>query len=70
MSPYYIAEYGRGSPHILRYSSSIKPWNNAWVDDGGEYWKYARQTEFYEVLMTRLIVQNTTKNIEKAIDTH
>ena len=44
----------RKNPYIIHYAGWEKPWNNPQSDFAEVYWKYARQTPFYEVNLFRL----------------
>ena len=44
----------RKAPKIIHYAGYQKPWNTAGCDFAAYFWKYARQTEFYEEILTRL----------------
>ena len=41
----------RSNPRIVHYAGFEKPWKFPTCDFAALYWKYARQTPFYEVLM-------------------
>ena len=45
---------GRKDPYIIHFAGPQKPWISPEMDMGEYFWKYARQTPFYEWLMSRL----------------
>lgn len=45
----------RKNPYIIHYAGPEKPWNNPQSDFAEVYWKYARQTPFYEVTLYRMM---------------
>ena len=55
----------RKSPKIVHYAGYQKPWNKSSCDFSEYFWKYARQTVFYEELIVRLSEYHTKKIIEK-----
>lgn len=46
----------RNSPYIIHYGGSIKPWQRADADMANEYWSVARQSVFYELILSRMAV--------------
>lgn len=44
----------RHDPRIVHYAGVEKPWNAVGTDQSVRYWKYARETPFYEELVARL----------------
>ena len=46
----------RNDPFIIHYGGSIKPWQRADADMASEYWKIARQSSFYELIISRMAV--------------
>ncbi len=44
----------RQEPYIRHYAGCDKPWNLASCDWAAHYWKYARETPFYESLLAKL----------------
>lgn len=48
----------RKNPYIIHYAGWEKPWNNPQSDFAEVYWKYARQTPFYEVNLFRMVCQS------------
>lgn len=52
-APYYILdayEQARKNPYIIHYAGGVKPWDEPNEDMGYEFWKTARNTEFYEII--------------------
>ncbi len=54
----YLAS--RGDPKIVHYAGFLKPWNTLDCDMGQVFWRYARQTPFYEQLVLNLIDKDET----------
>lgn len=46
----------RKTPYIIHYGGSIKPWQRADADMANEYWSIARQSVFYELILSRMAV--------------
>ncbi len=46
----------RRDPLIIHYGGSIKPWQRADGDMASEYWKVARRSVFYELILSRMSV--------------
>ena len=44
----------RKNPKIIHYAGYQKPWNAVNCDFAEYFWKYARETEFYEEILSRL----------------
>lgn len=58
----------RKNPKIVHYAGYQKPWNVPACDFAEYFWKYARQTVFYEEILKRFVLattQNTVSNIER-----
>ena len=56
-APYYMLdayENARKNPYIIHYAGFIKPWMNPEEDFAAEFWKVARKTEYYELLLARM----------------
>lgn len=56
-APYYILdeyESARKEPYIIHYAGDTKPWKNPGEDYAPEFWKVAKQTEYYEVLIQKI----------------
>ncbi len=47
-------ESAREHPRIIHYAGSGKPWQDPKVDFAREFWETARQTPYYEVLLSEL----------------
>ena len=45
----------RRSPKIVHFAGAIKPWQNASCDMASYFWKYARNTPFYEVIIQDMV---------------
>ncbi len=57
-APIYIYENyikSRKNPSIIHYAGYEKPWNNPASDFAEEFWLMARNTNFYEILISRLV---------------
>ncbi len=55
-APYELYEEyqeARKAPKIVHYAGFQKPWNQANCDFSEYFWKYSRQTEFYEEVLAR-----------------
>ncbi|RUR43285.1 glycosyltransferase, partial [Bifidobacterium longum subsp. longum] len=52
----YFDEYmaSRNNPKIIHYAGYIKPWTDPDCDFASVYWRYARETPFYERLLKRV----------------
>ena len=50
-------EYNKAAvnPKIIHYAGHIKPWQNPTEDKAEFFWEYARKTEFYELLLWRMM---------------
>lgn len=57
---YHIA---RKSPSIVHYAGCEKPWNMRGVDLEHYFWKYARETSFYETLLINLVPTNVVTHL-------
>lgn len=55
----------RSRPQIIHYAGAVKPWEEPGCDYGYVFWRYARRTPFYEVLLQR-IAQVQVMNARKA----
>ena len=59
--PYKVRESyfnSRKNPGIIHYASENKPWNNTSLEFAEEFWGTARETEFYEILIQRMVSEN------------
>lgn len=64
-APYYILdayEEARKNPYIIHYAGFMKPWMNPEEDFASEFWKVARRTEYYEILLERMQEYIVSKN--------
>ena len=55
-APYYILdeyENARKDPYIIHYAGFLKPWMKTDEDMAYEFWRVARKTDFYEILLQR-----------------
>ena len=52
----------RQTPYIRHYAGCDKPWNLIGCDWAADYWKYARETPFYEDLVARLCTTGVRRN--------
>ncbi len=59
----YIAS--RGNPKIVHYAGYLKPWDDLNCDFGQVFWRYARQTPFYEELVLRLSMKRVHDDEER-----
>lgn len=64
----YYREYceARKEPYIIHYAGYQKPWIELECDMAEFFWKYARKTPFYEVLIGQL-AETYGKNISSAL---
>lgn len=56
-APKYLQdEYKKAhdNPNVIHYAGPDKPWNQPYSDYAEVFWKYARKTIYYEVLIQRL----------------
>lgn len=44
----------RKNPKILHYGGTVKPWQRPDCDFGNEFWKVARNSEYYELILGRM----------------
>ncbi len=51
----------RNDPQIVHYAGFQKPWTDPDCDFASMYWKYARETPFYERLLKRVLKANEPK---------
>lgn len=54
---YYNA---KKDPGIIHYASENKPWKNPDLEFADEFWKVARETPFYESILSRMVQGNIT----------
>lgn len=50
-------------PYIIHFASENKPWINPEVEFAAEFWRCARQTPFYEVILLRMMQQRTCQQV-------
>lgn len=48
-------------PSLIHYTSSVKPWNSLHHSYTSDWWKYARKSPFYEILLRKIMANNTAK---------
>ncbi len=51
----------RNHPKIIHYAGYEKPWVNPDCDFASIYWRYARETPFYERLLKKVVKANATE---------
>ena len=51
----------RNDPQIVHYAGFQKPWTDPDCDFASMYWKYARETPFYERLLKRVVKANESE---------
>jgi len=51
----------RKNPFIVHYAGPEKPWNKPDMDMSSYFWKYAKESGCYEILLARLAQPNTKK---------
>ena len=51
----------RSHPKIIHYAGYEKPWVNPDCDFASIYWRYARETPFYERLLKKVVKANATE---------
>lgn len=68
-APKYLAdEYmkAHANPKIIHYAGPDKPWQQPYSDYAEFFWKYARQSIYYEVLLQRLSAQTVSECMPSA----
>lgn len=58
----YLA--ARENPKIIHYAGSEKPWQHPGMDFGPVFWRYARQTPYYETLLRDMTVNSIREETE------
>ena len=55
LKPQLYLDYmeARNNPFIIHFSGAIKPWNDCSVELSEYWWLYARETPFYEMILTQ-----------------
>lgn len=56
------------NPKIIHYAGSEKPWQYPECDFGVEFWKYAKKTDYYEVMLYRMSEYAAAKRIKEVDD--
>ena len=49
--------HAHANPKILHYAGPDKPWHQPYSDYADLFWKYARTSVYYEVLIQRIAIQ-------------
>lgn len=49
----------RKSPYIIHYAGFLKPWDYPWEDFADEFWKVAKKTIFYEIILYRMMYKQS-----------
>lgn len=60
----------RKSPGIIHYAGIEKPWNKPQTDMGEYFWEVARQTPYYEVILSRMCayaINDKLKETQKGV---
>ena len=52
---YFTYMNAREKPAIVHFAGSDKPWNNPYTDLSLEFWKIAKETTVYDIIMGRMI---------------
>lgn len=68
LAPHYMnKDYmrARKEPKIIHYAGPDKPWQHPYEDMAEEFWKYARNSPFYEVLLQRMCATYTPNMKER-----
>lgn len=68
----------RKSPNVIHFAGHMKPWIHAQCDFGNQFWKYAKNTPYYEVILsnmmealikeTSVVFSNTSRNKFKPVN--
>jgi lipopolysaccharide biosynthesis glycosyltransferase len=56
------------NPYIIHYAGAIKPWKDTQIDLAEIWWKYAKQTPFYETLLKHLGSIQNIRNITNVVN--
>lgn len=59
----------RAEPKIIHYAGPEKPWQQPDSDYAGVFWKYARMSPYYELLLQRLARQEALKSLPAGLKT-
>ncbi len=60
----------RNNPQIIHYAGFQKPWTDPDCDFASIYWRYARETPFYERLLKRVVKATAPKRVEMRVPQH
>ena len=52
----------RKSPYVIHFAGHIKPWIDVKCDFGSQFWKYAKNTPYYEVILSNMMEALINKN--------
>ena len=55
------------NPKIIHYAGAYKPWKQPWLEYSDLFWKYARQTPFYEEIIYNNCKSETIKDVRGII---
>ena len=55
------------NPKIIHYAGAYKPWKQPWLEYSDLFWKYARQTPFYEEIIYNNCKSETIKDVRVVI---
>ena len=56
--PAYLAEdffRAKEHPQIIHFASAKKPWKSPNIENANEFWKYAKYTSFYDLILISTI---------------
>lgn len=62
LAPHWLNDMymeARKNPKIIHYAGAEKPWLVPEMDMADEFWKYARKTVYYEIMLYRMSIRNT-----------
>lgn len=71
LSPFFVNYCKVTKPGIIHFLGSSKPWNrggNYVSDDSYKWWKYARNTPYYEILITDIVNKKIVEFQNKLIN--
>lgn len=54
-------------PKIIHYTGACRPWKQPWLEYSDLFWKYARQTPFYEEIIYNNCKSETIKDVRVVI---
>ena len=55
------------NPKIIHYAGAYKPWKQPWLEYSDLFWKYARQTPFYEEIIYNNCKSETIKDVRVVV---